>query len=84
METIQFISKPIEWPEIPVKMSYSQLLKIEACPYGWALSRAKYPDIWDRDGYPERPGVKAIIGSIVHVGIEKIIKNLINRKHYYE
>jgi len=76
MDIIQFVGMPIEWPEKPSKMSYSQLLKIEACPYGWALSRAKYPDLWDKVGYPERPGVKTIIGSIVHLGVEIIIKNL--------
>lgn len=76
MDIIQFVCQPVEWPEIPPKMSYSLLLKIEACPYGWALNRAKYPDLWDKVGYPERPGIKAIIGSIVHLGVEKIIQNL--------
>lgn len=60
------------WPQAPSRWSYSSLKVIEACPNQWMLSRADYPDIWDRHGYPALPAVPAIFGNIVHSVIDRL------------
>ena len=58
-------------------MSISVLGDIEKCPRQWALSRATYPQIWDRTGYPNYPYVGAIEGLVVHQSLETIVRSII-------
>jgi hypothetical protein len=64
------------WPTTPTLWSYSSLKEIEACPRRWMLSRADYPDIWERPGSPPLPVVAAIFGNVVHSVVERLIKEL--------
>lgn len=63
---------PAEWPEAPTHLSFSGLLSIEACPRRWSLGSATYSGVWDRPGYPSRPGPSALEGRIVHKALEVI------------
>lgn len=64
------------WPATPALWSYSSLKELEACPRRWMLSRADYPDVWQRPGYPSLPVVAAIFGNVVHGVIEQLTKAL--------
>ena len=64
------------WPTTPSRWSYSSLKAIEACPSRWMLSRADYPDIWERRGYPPLPVVAAMFGNVVHGVVERLAKEL--------
>lgn len=57
--------------------SYSSLKEIEVCPRRYALSRADYPDLWDKPGYPRLPNPAAIKGDVVHGSLEIIVKALV-------
>lgn len=63
-----------EWPGVPDKWSFSSLTQAQACPRQWMLSRASYPDVWDRSGYPDRPHVASLAGDIVHSALETITR----------
>ncbi len=60
-------------------MAFYNLLEIEACPRRWALRSARYPSVWDRDGYPQLPALPALEGIIVHSAIDRITKALADR-----
>lgn len=60
----------------PPFWSYSSLSDVEACPRRWVLSRADYPDVWDRKGYPEVPHPAALLGDVIHHALEVIVKAL--------
>jgi hypothetical protein len=62
--------------EPPLTWSYSSLKEMEACPLRFALSRADYPDLGTRHGYPRLPIPAAIRGDVVHGAIEIIMKAL--------
>jgi hypothetical protein len=64
------------WPTMPELWSYSSLREIEACPRRWMLSRASYPDLWGRHGYPPLPVVATVFGNVVHAVVERITKEL--------
>lgn len=64
------------WPQTPLRWSYSSLRAVEACASQWMLSRAEYPDIWDRHGYPPVPVVSSTFGSVVHRVVERLAKEL--------
>lgn len=64
------------WPELPRWFSYSSFREAEECPRRWTLSRATYPGIWDKAGYPERPNLPAVIGDVVHAALEEIVRAL--------
>ncbi|MEU4603495.1 PD-(D/E)XK nuclease family protein [Kribbella sp. NPDC023972] len=64
------------WPAAPKYWSYSSLKDIEACPRRWMLSRARYPDLWTRAGYPEIPGQAALFGDVVHEALEVVVQAL--------
>ena len=70
------IKLPDTWPEPPREMSVSSLRAIESCPRRWALSTASYPDLWRRNGYPPRTRRSWLLGSVVHLAIERIIGRL--------
>src|SRR5690348_5755829 len=57
-------------------MSVSTHADIEECPRRWALGAAQYPDIWSGRGYPPRLQVAALAGSVVHLALELITKQL--------
>lgn len=60
-----------------VKMwSFSSLSGAEACPRQWMLMRASYPTVWDGHGYPQRPNVPAIQGSVIHGALERILRDV--------
>lgn len=56
--------------------SYSSLNEIESCPRRYALSRARYPDLWDGAGYPPRPAPAALFGDVVHGALDTLVKAL--------
>lgn len=64
------------WPGPPTMWSYSSLREAEECPRRWALSRASYPDVWERAGFPQRPVVAALVGDIVHHALETVLTAL--------
>src|SRR4051794_13232546 len=68
-----------QWPPIPSQWSYSSLRDAEECPRRWALSRASYPSIWERQGYPPRPALAALVGDVVHLVLERVLRALQHR-----
>ncbi|HKX46488.1 MAG TPA: PD-(D/E)XK nuclease family protein [Planctomycetota bacterium] len=50
--------------------------EIEECPRRWALSAAEYPELWSGRGYPPKLQVAALAGSVVHLALEIITKQL--------
>jgi PD-(D/E)XK nuclease superfamily len=61
------------WPIAPSMWSYSSLSAAEECPRRWMLSRARYPTIWEREGYPPRPILAALLGNVTHRAFEVIL-----------
>ena len=70
------VSPPDAWPKPPREMSVSSLRAIESCPRRWALSAASYPDLWQGIGYPARIRQRQLMGSVVHLAIERIVRRL--------
>jgi CRISPR/Cas system-associated exonuclease Cas4 (RecB family) len=68
---------PSNWPSAPAEMTVTTQREIDACPRRWALSAAKYPDVWAGQGYPPRIHVPALAGSVVHLALETITKHLV-------
>lgn len=64
-------------PCAPRHWSYSSLKQVEACPRRYSLSRASYPNLWERSGYPQAPVPAALFGEIVHAAIESILRALV-------
>lgn len=64
------------WPTTPALWSYSSLKEMEACPRRWMLSRATYPDVWDRRGYPQQPVAAGVFGNVVHGVVERLAEAL--------
>ncbi|MEA2492175.1 MAG: hypothetical protein QOJ29_86 [Thermoleophilaceae bacterium] len=61
------------WPAAPATWSYSSLREAAECPRRWMLSRATYALVWGRPGYPQRPVLPALIGSVMHGALETIL-----------
>jgi PD-(D/E)XK nuclease superfamily len=61
-------------PNAPRYWSYSSLKEVEACPLRYSLSRASYPNLWERRGFPQAPVHAALFGDVVHAAIEWILK----------
>lgn len=57
-------------------MSVTTHAEIEECPRRWALEAAEYPELWGGRGYPPRLQVAALAGSVVHLALETITKQL--------
>ena len=53
------------WPHAPSSWSYSSLRDADL-PGADGLAGAKYPGIWDKQGFPQRPLVAALAGDVVH------------------
>ncbi|GAB1693463.1 PD-(D/E)XK nuclease family protein [Krasilnikovia sp. M28-CT-15] len=60
----------------PPFWSYSGLKELEACPHRYVLSRARYPEIWEGEGYPSLPSPASLFGDIVHDSLEVLVKAL--------
>jgi len=69
--------EPDQWPPPPSVMTFTRLAEIEACPRRWALDSAEYPEVWNKSGYPPRPNIRAIEGSVIHAAVERIIQELV-------
>lgn len=69
---VWLVSSPSVWPKAPHWMSFSTLSELETCPRRWALSAADYPHVWEKCGYPRRPQISALEGTVVHLALEKI------------
>jgi hypothetical protein len=67
---------PTTWPGPPAEMSVSTYAEIDECPRRWALGAAEYADIWSGRGYPPKFQVAALAGSVVHLALEIITKQL--------
>src|SRR4051812_35316763 len=67
------------WPNPPPLWSYSSLRDAEVCPRRWMLSRATYPGIWDKPGFPQRPLIAALAGDVVHNALELLLRELHSR-----
>ncbi|MFD9826388.1 PD-(D/E)XK nuclease family protein [Tsukamurella tyrosinosolvens] len=65
-------------PGVPALWSFSSLSAIESCPRRYVLSRATYPDLWDRSGYPDLPSAAALFGDVVHDSLEMIVRALVD------
>lgn len=63
-----------QWPSPPHMWSYSSLREAQECPRRWMLSRATYPGIWSRRGYPPRPTLSALLGDVVHRILEVVLR----------
>jgi PD-(D/E)XK nuclease superfamily len=63
-----------QWPSPPQMWSYSSLREAQECPRRWMLSRATYPGIWSRRGYPPRPTLVALLGDVVHRILEVVLR----------
>lgn len=64
-------------PPRPAFWSYSSLKEMEACPRRWMLSRAEYPGLWGRRGYPQLPFAAALFGDIVHAALDTVVQKLV-------
>jgi hypothetical protein len=67
---------PTAWPGPPAEMSVSTHGDIDECPRRWSLSAAEYPHLWAGRGYPPKLQVAALAGSVVHLALEIITKQL--------
>ncbi len=70
------IVTPATWPTPPAEMSVSTHAEIDECPRRWALNAAEYPELWSGRGYPPKLQVAALAGSVVHLALEIITKQL--------
>jgi PD-(D/E)XK nuclease superfamily len=62
----------------PEYWSYSSLKEIEMCPRRYALSHAKYPDLWSGRGYPSAPSPAGVFGDVVHDALELVVNALVS------
>lgn len=68
---------PTKWPAAPDEMTVTTLAEIEACPRRWALSAADYAGLWSGRGYPPRLQLSALAGTVVHIALETIARELV-------
>jgi CRISPR/Cas system-associated exonuclease Cas4 (RecB family) len=40
------------------------------------LSRSSYPSVWERPGYPTQVSLPALVGTVIHGGLETILRRL--------
>lgn len=54
------------------------MLEAEICPLRWSLKRATYPNLWEREGYPDSPNIATLAGNVVHESLDIIIRAFID------
>ena len=67
---------PTQWQAPPEWMSFHYLVRAEQCPRSAALRHATYSQLWNRRGYPDKPGLAALSGMVMHRAIARIIRAL--------
>jgi hypothetical protein len=75
-QTIWTTTSPAAWAHAPEWMNLHLLLEAERCPKAVVLRRSSYPQVWNRDGYPEKPNPASIFGQIIHASVARIVVNL--------
>lgn len=61
------------WSAPPSYWSFSSLEEAITCPRRFALTRASYPQIWDKAGYPDRITEQALVGRVIHKAVETVL-----------
>jgi PD-(D/E)XK nuclease superfamily len=69
--------EPSEWASAPEWMSFHTFKDAQICPLAASLRNSYYASIWAKKGYPSRPNVAAITGTIVHICAERIVRQLV-------
>ncbi|MBX3246098.1 MAG: PD-(D/E)XK nuclease family protein [Myxococcales bacterium] len=73
MTSFYQLEAPTSWAAPPDHFSFSSLQAIGACPRKWQLLHSE----WGEHGrFPQRPHPKALEGTIVHEGIELLVRAL--------
>jgi CRISPR/Cas system-associated exonuclease Cas4 (RecB family) len=54
-------------------MNFHYLVRAEQCPRSAALRHAKYSQLWNRRGYPDKPSLGALSGMVMHRAIARIV-----------
>lgn len=73
MTSFYRMAVPTQWATPPEQFSFSSLQAIETCPRKWQLLHSA----WGEYGFfPQRPHPMALEGSIVHEGIERLVRAL--------
>jgi hypothetical protein len=62
----------------PEFWSYSTLKEVGECPRRFALTHARYPDLWDRPMYPTLPNPAALFGNVVHAALEVVVRAFVD------
>lgn len=62
------------WSDPPSYWSLSSLEEAIACPRRFGLTRASYPQIWDKAGYPDRVTEQALVGQVIHKAVETVLR----------
>ena len=73
---VWFAKEPLQWPKPPKWMSFYKLIDIEKCPRRFALSNARYSDIWEHSGYPGKVNQSGLSGTIVHKVLRMVLEEL--------
>ena len=64
---------PTHWQAPPEWMNFHYLVRAEQCPRSAALRHAKYSQLWNRRGYPDKPSLGALSGMVMHRAIARIV-----------
>ena len=71
------VDPPGDWATPLQTMSYTQLKGIEGCARQWSLQHAKYPNIWGKNNYPDKPNVGQLRGRVIHGALEALVKGFV-------
>jgi PD-(D/E)XK nuclease superfamily len=71
---IYTVISPSEWRPAPEWMNFHYLRRAERCPRSAALRYARYAELWDKNGYPDKPTIAALTGTVVHASIARIVR----------
>jgi CRISPR/Cas system-associated exonuclease Cas4 (RecB family) len=69
-------STPTQWQPPPEWMNFHYLIRAEQCPRSAALRYATYSQLWNRRGYPDKPSLAALSGTVMHRTVARIIRAL--------
>lgn len=68
------VVSPSEWQPAPEWMNVHYLLRAERCPLSAALRYARYPELWNKNTYPDKPTLAALAGIVVHTAVARIVR----------